>query len=903
MASGQRLDALFIELSLRTGGVATEIQKIQRELARTAEAATGVQTPLGSLGSTLPDIAERAKGAEVGLRRIGDQALKLAADSVGLKGPLENIATELLAFGPQGAVIGAAVAGLTLLITKLLEVQKAEDELRKKRRTDTESFRQGILSSGPLFEETQAVTERRAEIRRLEQEIADLRKQETFFRSPEDAARGRVTVRQPVRDERIAAERQLAAAREDLAQAERLKNEALAAADEARAKEAEDAKDKAEREREQASRDREAVQRERAAALKIVADTENEVARAVAGLTDDLAGAANQALTEFNQRLSAQRETIARTNPELLGAFDKAFSDLAKQKELEFVRAISAANVVDFTNQIAQVRTDQTADDQIEELQRIAELIQGLLDDIGATDPTDPSRLALEERLVEVRERQRKIADEAAIAEGERSRAVALTEASEAEITEDGEKYLADLEKREKLEKKIDDGAKKSSQDRLRDAQALANVIQSSVNGALQLANAFGLVNDQLSQQLQVIGQIAAQIPVLATAISTGNIEGIVSSGLGILGGIGSLVGSDPERERVTRENTQAIERLTKRIGDLGGPLGAVPGSQLGGVTSALEAAIARALFLPRGASNFLNDELARLGLTFEDLATVAEAVGVTFVNSTRPTLEELNALLQAIQASEAARFAQTFEGQLDRLQARFDLFDVTQPLDQLAQLLDLIRGLGAAGSPLLTGALAGADISSAGGRAALEATLQSLFARIENGTITAAETGGLSPQEFLQILRDLESLLDQANESEGSSQSFAINRSITEVTGSRIASALSTQIVLLQQLNETALRQLAVLDPRSLGLAALASPLQPPSAASFGGSGTTVINESPIVIEAGAVVINFEARDSTLRPEELARFLGNEVVDQLASRIAERIEARRRARGESRIF
>lgn len=85
--------------------------------------------------------------------------------------------------------------------------------------------------------------------------------------------------------------------------------------------------------------------------------------------------------------------------------------------------------------------------------------------------------------------------------------------------------------------------------------QATGRAIMDAVNGALQLAEAFGLVTAETSNTLRGIGQIARGATTLAASISTGNPVGIVASVLDIAGGIASLFnGRNEARERLHRD-------------------------------------------------------------------------------------------------------------------------------------------------------------------------------------------------------------------------------------------------------------------------------------------------------------------------------------------------------------
>lgn len=357
--------------------------------------------------------------------------------------------------------------------------------------------------------------------------------------------------------------------------------------------------------------------------------------------------------------------------------------------------------------------------------------------------------------------------------------------------------------------------------------QAIAQAAQ----GALQMASAFGIVDANLAQALESVVQIASNLPILLATVKEvqklkdaggkGDTLGIITAALPVLGGVASLVqslsklfagGPSPEEQRradLLKKNNELIADLNHRIGDLGSLLGNVAGSTVAGVASATQATISGSsggLVANLNAAKLLNTELGKLGLTMTDFREVAKGLGIEFAGAT-PTLAEMQKVLEALNAAELTRFATTYAGQLQAIRLEFTLFDITDPIEQLKKLqalgkqfagkgfIDPTTGKAVGGSQVLAG-LGALDLSTQAGRDAAAKALQDIFDKLQAGTLTPAQLGGLSPQELLDFLNQFKQTLDAANKSsapQGETQGFAVNRTITEAQGSLVISLLGS--------------------------------------------------------------------------------------------------------------
>jgi hypothetical protein len=222
------------------------------------------------------------------------------------------------------------------------------------------------------------------------------------------------------------------------------------------------------------------------------------------------------------------------------------------------------------------------------------------------------------------------------------------------------------------------------------------------------------------------------------------------------------------------------------------------------------------------GLGSFLSGGSAN-GLNLADLQKVAkETLGFELDTSNIERFTAgLKALQTALQETDRVRFLDSFTGQLEALNARFQLLNITDPVEKLKELLAILTDVprrvkitnpdGSTqfvdvghGSPAIANALAGLDLGNAGDRAKAQDKLDELLKELTNGQIDAAGRGGLDPEQFKQELLDLGSLLRDANtQVGGQSQSFAIDRTITEITGSRIAAILDTALIYQSALPE----------------------------------------------------------------------------------------------------
>jgi hypothetical protein len=596
---------------------------------------------------------------------------------------------------------------------------------------------------------------------------------------------------------------------------------------------------------------------------------------AVAGLTVTLADNALVALKRFDEEtqriLADARQGNARPGATPIDV--QALAAARARARLGQQGAVVTAQTQDFLRPLQeqlQAAGEATPADQLKILDTLRQEItlrQQQLAQSNAEHVNDQALLAIHTTLLEIAKQRVAVT---------RQLAQASVDDLNRKAAQTGEQVLATM-------KRTADQARQASLD-------LARGIDDAVRAAVQLGEAFGGVDVNLGNVLVGVADLATKLPQVSQQLKdlksgatdeNGNpkatlggtlssLAGVVGGAAALISGLGSLFGPSPEEKAYQAElakNTQAIEALRERIGELGVV------NVSGNAAAAAQRAIAG---LPSSGSGFadlfirrsgfpsvdptrLNSYLATQGTSTTQLNALAQSLGLS-VDFTTKYLDQLQdafrQLGQALQAAQLAQFTQDFTGQFQLLQDSFKAFDITDPLDQLKALQALVSrtdqpgsggtlpfadelaklpaGLGQAlqdafgkafgttsgggvGSPALKQALAGNNLDTAEGRAAALANLQALFLRLNlspaQGGLTPTDLGGLTGQQFEQTLLQLIDLLKQADKGgTGASQSFTATQSITEVTAGRMVSTLLTIATVLQDTLPTLVTQTAQL-------------------------------------------------------------------------------------------
>ncbi len=380
-----------------------------------------------------------------------------------------------------------------------------------------------------------------------------------------------------------------------------------------------------------------------------------------------------------------------------------------------------------------------------------------------------------------------------------------------------------------------------------------ADAIVRTVRAALQIADAFGLVERRVAGALEGIAQVAGELQVIAASGFN------LSSALTLAGGFASILGglfgesADAKRDREIREqNTRAIRELTKAFE------GSVRGSTVTGARQAVTAllgnqdALAGPFIGLGGEGRELNRDAVRrllepLGLTLREFKDLLKEINPDLklnTSSAADFVESLKQVRKALKEIEFRAFAESFAGELAYLQARANLLDLTNPIDQLAAIQQAAAGK--FGSPVLTEALAGLDLTTAAGQDEATRRLLELLDQLNSPDgLSDTQLGGLSSEELANLINEIAGLLDQLK-SGGTTgggprqETFGAVRGITEVTGSRLGGLL-TSIDLHVVEGVAVQREIRDLLARALGPA---TPIAPPAFAAAPGGLTIIIEQ-----------------------------------------------------------
>lgn len=298
----------------------------------------------------------------------------------------------------------------------------------------------------------------------------------------------------------------------------------------------------------------------------------------------------------------------------------------------------------------------------------------------------------------------------------------------------------------------------------------------------------------------------------------------LLSSVAGFLGG-GAPDPHDVESDRIRKENNQLLRELNRTFGEMGKAITGVQYALAKKLTDALLAAGPSAYGLRhtvRGQASYAFDRdrlkatLEAQGSSLDELKKLAEAYGVTLdmQNGVDEFTRSLKKLDLAIKETELTKFAETFAGKLQAMNAALVVFNVTDPVDKLKRLIDVATGYGkdTEGNVIETGSQAfrdifkGLDISLAKDRATAEKLLQDLYTKLDQGTIDATMLGGMTPQEFLDMLTELSRQLfelDEFKKTEGATQGYHVDQTITEVTGNRLGGLLESQLFVARDMRD----------------------------------------------------------------------------------------------------
>lgn len=440
--------------------------------------------------------------------------------------------------------------------------------------------------------------------------------------------------------------------------------------------------------------------------------------------------------------------------------------------------------------------------------------------------------------------------------------------------------------------------------------------------GVLQLADAVGLFGDEAVDAMEDVANSTAQVIQGVQSLNSALAQGTgLLSALGpvgaIAGGVAGLVGTvaglfgggESDAERRLREalekNAAAVGRLRDAIETQREFLGDFSGEFIAELRDFTETPI-EAFFEGGEVRGTFGDfegfdfpeferQMRAAGLTLDDLKEAARALGLTFEQDR--IVESFLQLRDALRQVEVERALQTFRGQMDLLEREMELFDVDDPIEELRRMRDVFLEFVDLPSELER-EIAGLDLGTEEGRTRLEAILQRLFQQIAAGNLAPGAFGGLTLDDLLDALLDLEGTIDEANEAvaEGDATrgGFTVSRGITEVTGNRMVGVLTTISILEQQQLDV---QRGILDTLGGDLPPLraVTPLSPPAGGADGAGGVTTAGTS-IETLIGTLQVNVDADFDRL--EDAGDRIAEDTVREIDRQLRERLDRLLRATG-----
>lgn len=437
----------------------------------------------------------------------------------------------------------------------------------------------------------------------------------------------------------------------------------------------------------------------------------------------------------------------------------------------------------------------------------------------------------------------------------------------------------------------IADEVERATRERFRDLQLQLSLIRQTIDGVIELANAFGVVDDEVAKILRNMEQVGIGIATLIGGISSGNPAGIAAGVTSLAGGLaglgGTLFGGESEAARRLREtmeeNTRAVELLTESMSIQVQAFGTFTRNEM---RRARQLALGGALSGNPRLTQLFFDSLT--GGQQDLLERIAQTLGVT-LDGTRQSFE---ALKEAIDALDITRLTEDFDFAMGVLQQRFDIFDIDDPIKQFEALIEAARKFGV----MLPTGIGGEffDITTGKGRQQFEEFIQLLFERTLSGDFPIPK--GMTLDQWLAFLVQMESLLDQIEDATGDTKQFAISRTITQVTGSRIAALLFGIQFETTRIADNSDLMVALLTAMAGSTAVLA-----PAVTTTGLGGQTVAGGGNVSISVGGIDIDVHIIGDVdiSNAAGIGQEIGDNIIERIDKGLGDRLREAARLAGE----
>ena len=328
------------------------------------------------------------------------------------------------------------------------------------------------------------------------------------------------------------------------------------------------------------------------------------------------------------------------------------------------------------------------------------------------------------------------------------------------------------------------------------------------------------------------------------------------------------------------------MRTLTQSLGDLASAQ--ISGASLTKVSRALSAA------LPANGQIGYNDlrgileSLVKSGVTNAQLDATAAGLGVTIRGSDGALIPRaLQQLSDALRDADLSAYVDSFAGSLERLQDTLTAEGITDPIEILTRRIAALSDA-KTGFPALADALQGVDVSTAEGRASALDRVRALFSQVQGGTLGIEQFGGLSINDARKALVDLiATLRDPAAAGSTGTGGFNESRSITEVTGSRLAGLLGSANTYLSQIatDIAVLRAAIVVAPPTL----LNVPSLGALSAGAGGGSYVVISALTINLTLTRELLGADAGTASALGDTLGRSIGQGMITEIDQQLRNR--------------
>lgn len=439
--------------------------------------------------------------------------------------------------------------------------------------------------------------------------------------------------------------------------------------------------------------------------------------------------------------------------------------------------------------------------------------------------------------------------------------------------------------------------------------------VASLAQGVLNVVDAMGELDRQTRQTLRGVVDLANSLEqtakegesgFLGTGLTTGGFMGAVGAGVSILSGIFGGSQAEQEYKEHLQDLNEALRELENSVEAVKNALGDLTGREIAEVReffNSLQSRIEQGFqafelegveggFAVGTAGGFFA-EMERMGLSFRDLERVAEATGIE-IDALRTAFEggeariadmeaEMRKLQDAVQQLQIDRLTESFAGQLDMLEQRFEIMDIEDSADQLERLRELFLEFTDLPEEMER-ALAGADLSTAEGRRQFESVVQQLFEMIASGEIEPEQLGDLTVDQFRDMLSKMEGLTDDLDEAgaEGETTGFQQVSRIQEVTADQMLGTLTTISFIADQQLTVQRAILAALDPDA-DLGNVAGGVA--SRAGVGGGGELSVTIKDLIVESPPLPGDV---DSPAAARRYGRAQGQGVAEGISERLAD---------------